>query len=432
MILHRDLLKREREGKPIRTAVSGAGWIGGGFVTQVSRMKGITVNLLADTDTRLARQVFESTGIPTDRIVETESVSNAQDALRAGRRVITGSYGLAAQLRDVDIVVDVTPSPAVGAETAWSCIQHRKDVVLVNIEADVTVGRILRKLADDAGILYTVSNGDEPGCLMELWEYAQTLGFEPIAIGKGKNNALDTAANPQTVAESARRDGKDPYQIASYVDGTKTMFEMACVANATGCLPIRRGMVGPEATRQTISGIFSLEEDGGICPFPGVVDFVQGSDMAGGVFLTVRMDNARIAADLKYLKAGNGKYTTIFRPYHLWFIEAPISVARAHLYREPWLLPLERPVVDVMAVAKKDLHAGDVLDGFGGYAFHGTMDRAAEAKSLDALPVGLAPGAKIVSIVKKGSVIRWADVQLDESSPVVRLRRQQDALVHRH
>ena len=427
-MLYNELLKRESEGRPIRTAVSGAGWIGSGFVTQVSRMKGMTVNVLADADTGLARRVMESTGVPADAIVETDNPSKAQDALRAGRRVVTGSYSLAAELRDVDIVVDVTPSPAIGAETAWSCIQNRKNVVLVNIEADVTVGRMLKRLAAEAGVLYTVSNGDEPGCLMELWDYVHTLGFQPIAIGKGKNNAMNTAATPDTVADSARRDGKDPFQIASYVDGTKTMFEMASVANATGCLPIRRGMVGPEATRQTVSDIFALKEDGGLCPFPGVVDFVQGGDMSGGVFLTVRVDNARIAADLKYLKAGNGTYTTFFRPYHLWFIEAPISVARAHLHNETWLVPLDRPVVDVMTVAKKDLEPGDVLDDFGGYTFHGTMDRAAEARSLDALPVGLAPGAKVIVPVKKGAVIRWADVKLDESSTVVKLRRQQDAL----
>ena len=428
MSLSQDLAKRESEGKPIRVAVSGAGWIGGGFVTQTSRMKGMRVNLLADTDIALARQVFMDTGVPADGIIETESVPRAEDALRAGKKVVTGSYGLAAQLRDIDIVVDVTPSPAIGAETAWSCIQHKKDVVLVNIEADVTVGRILKRHAAKAGILYTVSNGDEPGCIMELWDYAQTLGFLPIAIGKGKNNPMNTAANPDTVAESARKDGKDPYQIASYVDGTKTMFEMTSVANATGCLPVKRGMVGPEASRQTISDIFALKEDGGICPFAGVVDLVQGSDMSGGVFMTVRVDNARLAEDLRYLKAGKGRYTTFFRPYHLWFIEAPISVARAHLYREPWLVPLDRPVVEVLTIAKRDLVAGEVLDAFGGYTFYGSMDRAEEAKKLDALPVGLAPGAKMTRVVRKGAVITWGDVKLEESDVVVKLRREQDAL----
>lgn len=425
-MLLKDLEKRESEGKRIRVAVSGAGWMGGSFVTQISRMKGMTVTVLADEDTSLARSVFESTGVAPDDVVEASSPSRASDALRKGKRVVTGSYTLAAQLAEVDIVADVTPSPAIGAETALSCIKSGKNVVLVNIEADVTVGRILKRLADKAGVLYTVSSGDEPGCLMELWEYARTLGLEPIAIGKGKNNALDTAATPDTVAESARRDGKDPFQVASYVDGTKTMFEMTCVANATGCLPIRRGMVGPEANRKTVTGIFSLTEDGGICPFPSVVDFVQGSDMSGGVFITARVDNARLADDLKYLKAGNGRYTTLFRPYHLWFIEAPISVARAALYGEPWLVPLDRPVVDVLTIAKKDLAVGETLDAFGGHTFRGSMDRAEEAAKLRALPVGLAPGARMVEPARRGDVITWDHVRLDESSTVVKLRRQQD------
>ena len=330
MIL-KELARRDAAGKRVRLGVSGAGWMGSGFVTQVAQMKGMEVTLLADEEVGLARQVFQSVGVASGDIVEASRAGPAQDALRRGKKVVTGSYGLAAECADLDIVVDVSPSPAVGAETAWSCIQNAKDVVLVNIEADVTVGRILKRLADRAGVLYTVSSGDEPGCLAELWDYVNTLGYEPIAIGKGKNNPLNIAATPQSVADSARRDGKDPFQVASYVDGTKTMFEMTCAANATGCLPIRRGMVGPDADRRTVSDIFALQEDGGIVPFPGAVDFVQGSDMSGGVFITVRVGNRRIADDLKYLKVGNGKYTTFFRPYHLWFLEAPISVARAHL-----------------------------------------------------------------------------------------------------
>jgi predicted homoserine dehydrogenase-like protein len=423
-----ELLGRENAGRRVKLGVSGAGWMGSGFVTQVSRMKGMEIVLLADEDTGNARSVFQSTGVPADKIVEANSPSRVEDALRAGKRVVTGLYTLAAQCSSIDMVVDVTPSAAVGAETAWSCIQNKKDVVLVNIEADVTVGRMLKRLADKAGILYTVSSGDEPGCLMELWNYVNTLGFQPIAIGKGKNNPMDPAATPETVAESARKDGKDPFQVASYVDGTKTMFEMTSVANATGCLPIRRGMVGPVADRRTVSDIFALKEDGGIVPFPGIVDFVQGNDMSGGVFITVRVESDRIAEDLRYLKVGKGRYATFFRPYHLWFIEAPLSVAQAALRREAWLVPLDRPIVDVLTIAKKDLAAGDKLDAYGGYTFHGSMDKAEEARKLDALPVGLAPDAVMTAPARKGEVITWRHVRLDESSAVVKLRRQQDAL----
>jgi predicted homoserine dehydrogenase-like protein len=195
-------------------------------------------------------------------------------------------------------------------------------------EADVTVGTYSRR-ARQSGMLYSVSSGDEPGCLMDLYDFVTTLGYQPVVIGKGKNNPLDISATPSTVAESARRAGKDPFQVASYVDGTKTMFEMTCAANATGCPPMQRGMIGPEADLKTVSQIFALSEDGGLARFAGAVDFVQGSSMSGGVFATVRIDDSRICTDLEYLKVGKGRYYTFFRPYHLWFLEAPLSFARA-------------------------------------------------------------------------------------------------------
>jgi predicted homoserine dehydrogenase-like protein len=427
-MIRQELLRLKAQGNPIRVGVSGAGWIGSGFVAQVAHVPGMEVTVLADADTCTAWEAFTATGIERDGIIEANAPGPAMAALRAGKRVVTGDYTLAAQLDAVDIVADVTPSPAIGAETAYACIQHGKDVVMVNIEADVTVGRILNKLAREAGVLYTVSSGDEPGCLMELYDFVTSLGYEVIVIGKGKNNPLNAAATPDTVAESARRTDKDPFQVASYVDGTKTMFEMTCAANATGCLPMQRGMTGPEATLETVSEIFALEEDGGITKFPGVVDFVQGPSMAGGVFVTVRVEDERICADLQYLKVGKGKYFTFFRPYHLWFLEAPISVARAHLHRQTTLVPLDCPVAGVMTVAKRALEPGDRLDDFGGYTFYGVMDRAEEARALNALPVGLAPGAEIVRSVAAGEIVTWDDVHLDEDSIVVKLRRQQDAM----
>ncbi|UCC89902.1 MAG: hypothetical protein JSV81_11460 [Anaerolineales bacterium] len=424
-MLHQELLRLEAEGKPIRVGVSGAGWMGGGFLAQVSHVPGMEVWVLADADTRAAWEAFLATGVERDEIVEASQPGHAMDALRAGRRVVTGSYTLAAQLEAVDIVTDVTPSPAIGAETAYACIQHGKDVVLVNIEADVTVGRILNKMAQQAGVLYTVSSGDEPGCLMELFDFVGSLGYQLIVIGKGKNNPLNPTATPDTVAASAKRAGKDPFQVASYVDGTKTMFEMTCAANATGCLPMQRGMMGPEATLETVSEIFALEEDGGIAKFPGAVDFVQGNSMAGGVFVTVRVEDERIRGDLQYLKVGSGKYFTFFRPYHLWFLEAPISIARAHLHRQTTLVPLDQPVAEVMTVAKRTLKPGERLDDFGGFTFYGIMDRAEEARTLNALPVGLAPGAEVVRPVAAGQILTWEDVRLDEDSIVVKLCRQQ-------
>jgi predicted homoserine dehydrogenase-like protein len=427
-MIHQDLARLEAAGTPIRIGVSGAGWMGSGFVTQVAHIKGMQVNVLADPDIQAAKQTFLAIGLAAEDLVETDQSNQAEDALRRGKYVVTSSYSLAAQLDSVDIVTDVTPSPASGAETAYSCIQNGKDIVLVNIEADVTVGRILHQKARKAGVLYTVSSGDEPGCLMELWDFVNTLGYEPIVIGKGKNNPLNPAATPDMVAESARKSNKDPYQVASYVDGTKTMFEMTCAANATGCLPMQRGMVGPAATLNNVSEIFALESDGGITTKPRSIDFVQGDSMAGGVFVTVRIDDQRLSDDLTYLKVGAGNYFTFFRPYHLWFLEAPISVARAFLYRQITLVPLDKPVADVITVAKRDIAPGECLDEFGGYTFYGLIDKAENTQMMNALPVGLAPGAVITKPVQAGSYITWEDIKLDENSRVVQLRKEQDQL----
>lgn len=428
MMLYDTLKQRAAAGNPIRVAASGAGWMGSGFAAQMAHVPGMELSVLVDADLQAACEAFTATGLARGDIVEATQVGPAMDAIRQGKRVITNDITLAAQLDAIDVLTDATPSPASGAETAYTAINHGKDVVLINIEADVTVGRILKKLAADAGVLYSVSSGDEPGCLMELVEFVNLLGFEPIVIGKGKNNPLNPAATPDTVAESARKANKDAFQTASYVDGSKTMFEMTCAANATGCVPMQRGMVGPEATQETVTEIFSLREDGGLAPFPGVVDFVQGAAMAGGVFVTVRVQDDRIADDLKYLKVGNGRYSTFFRPYHLWFIEAPISIARAVLYRQTTLVPLDRPVADVLTIAKRDLQPGDRLDDFGGYTFRGLMDTATAVSAENGLPVGLAPGAVMKRPVSLGGIITWDDVTLDEASTVVKLRRQQDKL----
>ena len=427
-MIYQELVRRQSLGKPIRVGAYGAGWMGSGFAAQMTQVPGMELAILSDENVGEARNAFIDAGFAIDDIVETNSPGAAEDAVRAGKRVISGDLGLMAKIASVDIVTDVTPFPSTGAEIAYTAIQHGKDVVLINIEADVTVGRILKRLARQAGVLYSVSSGDEPGCLMELYDFVSCLGFEIMVIGKGKNNPLNTAATPDTVAESAKKANKDSYQTASYVDGSKTMFEMTCAANATGCRPMQRGMIGPHATLENVSEIFALEEDGGITRFPGAVDFVQGSAMAGGVFVTVRVNQPRIREDLHYLKVGKGNYFTFFRPYHLWFIEAPISIAKAHLYKETTLVPLDQPVAESMTIAKRDLKPGERLDTFGGYTFYGLMDRADEAKRTNALPTGLAPEAVITRAVPKDQVVTWADVKLDEKSTVVKLRRNQDKM----
>lgn len=427
MSTYANLAALKADGKAIRLGSTGAGWMGSGFVAAVSHIPGMRIDVLADADPELARNALvQEGGVDPAAITETDVPAKAEDALRRGRRVVTGDPTLASRLESVDIVTDVTPSPASGARTAAAAIDNGKDVVLINIETDVTVGSALKRRAKRAGVFYSVSSGDEPGCLMELWDFVLSLGYTPIVIGKGKNNPLNVDATPETVAESARKSNKDPFQVASYVDGTKTMFELTCVANATGCRPMRPGMIGPVADQESVSKIFALKEDGGIAEFPGAVDYVQGTAMSGGVFITVRVDDSRIQDDLNYLKVGKGRYFTFFRPYHLWFLEAPISIARAYFQKETTLVALDDPVADVVTVAKRELRPGETLDDFGGYMFRGRNCVKSEAVRQNALPAGLAPGARIERKVAAGEIVTWDDVALDESEPIVVLRREQD------
>jgi predicted homoserine dehydrogenase-like protein len=427
-MIYRELQQLQEQNKPIRVGASAIEWMGSGFVAAMAHVPGMELTLLANADLDEAMETYLATGIPREKIAEADTSDAAEAMIKTGKRVITPDVTLAAQVPSIDIVTDSTWSPALGAEVANACIEHGKDIVLVNIEADVTVGHILKKKAREAGVLYSVSSGDEPGCLIELVDFVQCMGYEIITIGKGKNNPLDPSATPDMVAESAKKAHKDPVQVASYVDGSKTMFEMTCAANATGCRPMQRGMIGPEADLSNVSKVFALEEDGGISKFPGNVDFVQGAAMSGGVFVTVRVDDARIQADLNYLKVGKGKYFTFFRPYHLWFLEAPISIARAHLHKQVWLEPLDEPIADVMTVAKRDLNPRDVLERFGGYTTYGVIELANKARNLNALPNGICPGAKVINPLKAGEIVTWDDVELDEQSTVVKLRRQQDKM----
>ncbi len=262
-MIHKELQRRQAQGKIIRLGASAIEWMGSGLVTAVSHVPGMQISVLANADVEAGVEAFLATGLTKDQVVISNQLGEISDAINAGKRVVTADPRLLPQVDQVDIVTDSTWSPAIGAEVADACIEYGKDVVLVNIEADVTVGHILKRKAAQAGVLYSVSSGDEPGCLMELYDFVKSIGYEVISIGKGKNNPLNPAATPEMVAESAAKADKDPVQVASYVDGTKTMFEMTCAANATGCKPMQRGMIGPEATLDTVSEVFALESDGG-------------------------------------------------------------------------------------------------------------------------------------------------------------------------
>jgi len=283
---------------------------------------------------------------------------------------------------------------------------------------------VLARMARSAGVIYTGSAGDEPAAVMELYDFARSMGFEVVAVGKGKNNPLDLTATPDSVAEEAEHKKMNPKMLAAFVDGTKTMVEMATVANAIGFVPDVPGMHGPaETDPKKLAQVFSLEEEGGILSSYETVDYVRG--IAPGVYIVVRSHEGAVRETMEYLGMGAGPNHVLYRPYHLTSLETPLSVARAVIYNEVGIVSRERPSAEVVAVAKRDLDAGEKLGGIGGADYYGWVYKDSEAEGM--LPLGLAAGTRTTRPVPKGSVISRTGVELAENSFVVNLRQLQDA-----
>jgi predicted homoserine dehydrogenase-like protein len=403
----------DREGTPIRVGIIGVGQMGRGFVAQVAGIPGMEVVAAADMDPERALAAFREVGQePVEGLNgNPDRPAATDDALEVARSV------------SVDVVVEATGVTEIGARVAYEAIQEGKHVVMLNAEADVTVGAILGRMAQSAGVVYTGSAGDEPGAIMELYDFARSLGFEVVVAGKGKNNPLNVSATPESLAEEAGRKKMNPKMLASFVDGTKTMVEMASVANAIGFSPDVPNMHGPEETvPKRLGEVFSLKEEGGILSRYGTVDYVRG--VAPGVFVVVRSQEGTVRETLEYLGMGAGPNHVLYRPYHLTSLETPISVARAAIYGEPTIVSRERPSAEVVAVAKRDLSAGEKLGAIGSADYYGGLYPVLEAEEM--LPLGLAAGARTTRPIEKGSVIPRAGVELAESSFVVELRRLQD------
>lgn len=324
-------------------------------------------------------------------------------------------------------VVDATGDPEAGAQLALDAIARNKAFITMNVEADVTVGPLLAHRARSARTVYTVAAGDEPSVLCEMVDFARAAGLEVVCAGKGKNNRLDRAATAASVTPEAAARGMSARMLASFVDGTKTMVEMAALANATGLQPDRAGMHGPRADLSDLLRTFIPEEDGGILRTRGVVDYAIG-DVAPGVFLVVTTSNGTIRRDLAYLKSGEGPYYLLHRPYHLASLEVPLSVTRAVIYGEATMAALGAPLAECVAVAKRDLRVGELLDGIGGETVYGLADSAARAGAAYALPIGAASGARVKTDIPRGTILTEQDVTLDEASTIVHLRRQQDRM----
>ncbi|MBO8141610.1 MAG: NAD(P)-dependent oxidoreductase [Firmicutes bacterium] len=427
MLGYNDRLRElEEQGCPVRVAVVGAGQMGRGLVAQVAGMRGIRVVAVADVVPGRAVEAHRAAGVPEGSIRQPARVSEAAGWVEEGGVLALSSADIALDIPHVDVVVEATGHPEAGARIALEAITRKKHVVMLNAEADATVGRMLYRLARMAGVVYTGAAGDEPAVCYELFEFADGLGFEVVAAGKGKNNPLDVQATPDTVADRARRQGMNPRMLASFVDGSKTMIEMTILANATGLVPDRPGMHGPAGGLDDLVRLFRPQAEGGILSRTGVVDYVRG--VAPGVFVVVRTDQPEVRREMTYLGMGEGPYFLLYRPFHLCSLETPVSIARAALDGRPTIVQRFHRA-ETVAVAKQPLKAGQRLDGIGGFTVYGRIMPAEQARELGALPLGLAgQGTTVVRDVPAETVLTLDDVQMDEASTLVSLWRLQQSM----
>lgn len=424
--LHKELAAREAAGSPVRIGLVGAGQMGTDVVAETCMMKGIQVVVTADIDGERAREAY-ATGKINAEVVAATSAAEADAAVAAGKRAYATDYRIVTDMAEVDVMLEATGVPEIGSRAALRAARHGQHLAMMNVETDITVGPVLRWYAEQKGVLYALAAGDEPAACKELYDFADALGFTIVAAGKGKNNPLDRHAKPTDAAwakEAARR-GLSATMLIEFVDGSKTMVEMAAVSNATGLVPDVRGMHGPVTHREILEKVYRLKEDGGILNRMGVVDFGVGK-VAPGVFLIVRTDHPRLREAMVLRDMGSGPYYTLFRPYHLCSIEVPLTCALLAIRGQSNMVPLDRLVAEVFAVAKHDLQPGDVLDGIGGTTFYSSIDTYEVAKEEGLLPIGLAKGARLVRPVMMDTPITYADVELQEPSTVLALRRLQD------
>jgi predicted homoserine dehydrogenase-like protein len=451
--LNKDLKELAAQGKSINVGVVGIGQMGLSLVSHLNMIPGFKVLAVADMDTSKLVDLYGALNLEQDGVftfegrrhtpalnadlqdflnnknpAEKETDKKLASAIKNNKVVFTGDFSVLANIEEIDVIVDATGSTGAGAAIALTALHANKDLVTLNVETDVTVGPILKKIAEDKDLVYTLSAGDEPAVLKELYDFVDTLGFRVICAGKGKNNPLDFSANPETIADYAAEKGSSAKIMTSFVDGTKSMVEMACLSNATGLIPDCRGMHGPAADIRDLVKVFSLKSSGGILEKEGVVDFVIG-DLAPGVFLIYTTDNKEIKNTIRYLNLGSGPNYLIYKPYHMTSIETPLSIARAYFDRKPWIVPEGRLIAEVAAIAKKDLSKGEALDGIGGFTVYGAIDLYETAKDENLLPAGLAHGCILKNSRKKGEPISKDDVEFPGQSLFLQLRKLQEETI---
>jgi predicted homoserine dehydrogenase-like protein len=435
------LRDRSAEGRPIKVGVIGAGKFGTMFLAQARTTPGIHVMAVADLSATRALKALRNTGWVEEQI----SAASFTQALGSGTTHVTEDVEAMIAADGVDVIIEATGNPGVGIHHALRCFYHGRHLVMVNVEADALVGPVLARRARDAGVVYSLAYGDQPALICELVDWARATGFEVVCAGKGTKYLPEYhASTPDTVwdhygftDEQVEAGGLNPRMFNSFIDGTKSAIEMAAVANATDLTPSPEGLGFPPAGADDLASVCRPREDGGSLHHPGTVEVVSSlerdgrtveRDLRWGVYVTFKAPTdyaARCFSEYGLVTDDSGFYTALYRPYHLIGLELGISVAHAAIRGEATGAPTGFRG-DVVATAKRDLAAGEELDGEGGYAVFGRLMPAEDSLALGALPIGLAHGVELRNAVAAGEMVRWSDVVIDEGREPVRFRREME------
>jgi predicted homoserine dehydrogenase-like protein len=422
IIVDNALRALEEQGKPIRVAMIGAGFMGQGLTNQiVHSVPGMRMAAVYARDVKKAIGVFRYSGL--NDVVEATSQRQVDDAILAGRPVVTQDAFLLARAAGIDVLVDVTGSVEFGARVVLEAFKHGKHVVLLNAELDATIGPILQVYAKKHGVILSASEGDEPGLQMNLYRWVKGLGLTPRVIGNIKG-LQDPYRTPTTQKAFAERWGQNPAMVTSFADGSKISFEQAIVANATGFVVQKRGMSRGLEYREDVMKIGRLYDIDELRRLGGVVDYVVGTPLTK-IYCLAEHPDPKQQHYLNLYKMGEGPLYSFFVPYHLVHFEVHNAIARVALFRDSAARPLGGPVVEVCAVAKRDLQAGEVLDDYGMYMTYGEAVNTDEMSAARYLPEGLVQGCRLRRDVAKDAVLSYDDVILPENRLVDRLRAEQ-------
>ena len=426
IIVDTALAKRHKEGNPVHVGMVGAGFMGRGIVLQIARsVPGMRLVAIANRHLEGARRAYVEAGISESKVVE--SADELERAIGRGEYAITEDPMALCEARGIDAIIEVTGTIEYGAQVVLKAIEKRKHVVMMNAELDSTIGPILKVYADKAGVVITNADGDQPGVIMNLYRFVKGIGVKPVLCGNIKG-LQDPYRNPTTQESFARKWKQKPHMVTSFADGSKISFEQAIVANATGMRVGRRGMFGPTVAAGTpIKEAVSWYPSEVLMSGPGIVDYVVGAEPGPGVFVLGTHDHPTQRHYLNLYKLGEGPLYCFYIPYHLCHFEVPNTVARAVLFGDAAITPAGAPMVDVVATAKIDLKAGQVLDGIGFYMTYGQCENADVVQAQNLLPMGLAEGCRLKRDICRDQVLTYADVELPGGRICDKMRTEQNS-----